>query len=399
MPINYQEIQGQIRQMGEQEPQRVQRLQQLKQQAAELLDGYDTSLGKLQEWVKQAVSANHNLRCAVPVNENLKAHFPPPALPSGVVILAADGSQINPSRHDSVPFGVINVGVFRMAPGSGQVPVEKVKSQLLCGDELYTENGGAIGEEVVALRRDLNERRLLAELADNERQTAPGILVAALTDGPLEPFVRDPQDRPELSQDFQNYLLALRDLASPQVATAGYVDRPRSDLLVRLLELIDLGVNERLGRAGHERSLPGVTDAGLLADVLQPGDRSAVFALQSRSAGAFSEEIALHFFYLNVGRPEKPSLVRVEIPAWVAFDPVLLNMLHATLIDQCRMLGSRPYPYALHRSHEVAVVRFEEKQQLLNMIEMELRQRGVEVGSTSIKQDIKNNSGKRTRFP
>ncbi|MCD4671291.1 MAG: DNA double-strand break repair nuclease NurA [Anaerolineaceae bacterium] len=398
MPVNYQEIQGQIRQMGEQEPQRVQRLKELKQQAAGLLETHNTELDLLQAWVKQAAAANHNLRCAVPVAEPLKSHFPPPAVPERVVILAADGSQINPSRHDSVPFGVVNVGAFRMAPGSGQTPEEFVHSELITGDDLYAPNGGAIGEEVVALRRDLRERQMLAELAAQEHQHDPDVLVAALTDGPLEPFVREPLNRPDLSPLYQDYLKALRGIANPQTATAGYVDKPRSDLLVRLLELVTLGQSERLDRAGHERSLPGVTDAGLLAEILQPGDRSALFALQSRTAQTFTDEIAIHFFYLNVGREKSPSLVRVEVPAWAAGHPPLLNMLHAVLIEQCRMLGNRPYPYALHRSHEVAVVRFEEKTHLQTMIEMELRQRGIEFSGPSNKQATKDNSGNRTRF-
>jgi len=398
MPINYHEIQGQIRQMGELEPARLQKLNELREQAAALLKAHNENIDMLQEWVRVAVAGNPNLRCAVPVSEALLAHFPPPAMPQRVVILAADGSQINPSRHDGVLFGVVNVGVFRMAPGSGQVPQEIVHSELITGDDLYAPNGGAIGEEVVALRRDLRERQELARLAAEEHAESPGVMVAALTDGPLEPFVREPQKRKDLSGLYKNYLSALQGIVNPQTATAGYVDKPRSDLLVRLLELVTLGQSERLDRAGHERSLPGVTDAGLLKDMLQPGERSAIFALQSRTAQTFTGEIGIHFFYLNVGREMAPSLVRVEIPRWVAEDERLTGMLHTVLINQCKEMGGRPYPYALHRSHEVAVVRFEEKDQLKTMIIAELRKRGVDVDENSPKQAAKDISGNRTRY-
>jgi hypothetical protein len=397
MPVNYQDIQGQIKKMGEMEPQRLQALNALRVQAVALLAAHNTNLDALQDWVKQAATKNQNLRCAVPVAEPLMAHFPPPPMPPQVVILAADGSQINPSRHDSVPFGVINVGAFRMAPGSGQAPAESVSSELITGDDLYAPNGGAIGEEVVALRRDLREREMLAVLAAAEHEDSPGVLVAALTDGPLEPFVREPFNRPDLSDLYMDYLKALRAVVNPFTATAGYVDKPRSDLLVRLLELVTLAESGRLDRAGHERSLPGVTDAGLLADVLRPGERSAIFALQSRTAQTFTDEIAIHFFYMNVGREGSPSLVRVEVPRWVAENAALVGMLHAVLIEQCHVLGNRPYPYTLHRSHEVAVVRFEEKDQLKTMIEMELRSRGISVDGPSNKQATKDNSGKRAR--
>jgi hypothetical protein len=88
------------------------------------------------------------------------------------------------------------------------------------------------------------------------------------------------------------------------------------------------------------------------------------------SAQTFTGEIAIHFFYLNVGRELAPSLVRVEIPRWVAEDEALTGMLHAVLLAiSATSWAARPYPYALHRSHEVAVVRFEEKEQLKTMID------------------------------
>ena len=100
-----------------------------------------------------------------------------------------------------------------------------------------------------------------------------------------------------------------------------------------------------------------------------------------------------------VGRPGRPWLARVELPLWVAQSDVLLNRLQATLGEQCRQLGSKPYPYALHRAHEVAVVRFEEKDQLETMLLNELRRVGVEVGEASHKQYTKDISGTRTRYP
>ncbi len=98
---------------------------------------------------------------------------------------------------------------------------------------------------------------MLANLASLEHKDAPGVTVAALTDGPLEPFVRDPLGRDDLGPIYTDYLAALRSVVNPLTATAGYVDKPRSDLLVRLLELVTLGESDRLDRAGHERSLPG----------------------------------------------------------------------------------------------------------------------------------------------
>ena len=119
--------------------------------------------------------------------------------------------------------------------------------------------------------------------------------------------------------------------------------------------------------------------------------------MQSGSRPHYTGDLALHFFYLNVGDEKHPSLVRVEIPKWVAADERSLNLLHAALLDQCRLLGARPYPYLLHRAHEIAVVKFEEKQQVEQMLELELRKSGGEVDEKSAKQSAKDLPGRGKR--
>jgi hypothetical protein len=231
-------------------------------------------------------------------------------------------------------------------------------------------------------------------LADMAIQAAHPVV--ALTDGTLELF-REPQESPAFQKLYHEYIAELRKLSGMGVITAGYVDRPRADLVVRLLELIMVS-EEDLGKISNLRPLVGVRDADLFRNMLQPGDRSAVFAMQSVSSRDFDGLIALHFFYLNVGRPQGTYLARVEIPASVAQDNSALDLLHSTLVEQCRHLGNKPYPYALHRAHEIAVVRMDDKQHIEEMIALELRNQGLDVGGKSFKQAHKDQSGKRTRY-
>jgi hypothetical protein len=192
------------------------------------------------------------------------------------------------------------------------------------------------------------------------------------------------------------YLDVLRSLNQLGVITGGYVDKPGADLVVRLLEVVSLSEAE-LPNVKESRPLQGVSEEDLFSGILGSGERSAVFKIQSQSARNYPGDLALHFFYLNVGLPEHPHLARVEVPKWVADDPSKLNSLHATLVEQCRIIGSRPYPYLLHRAHEVAVVSLEEKDQVTQMILLELRRRGAPVGDKSNKQFSKELSG-RTRY-
>jgi NurA domain len=180
------------------------------------------------------------------------------------------------------------------------------------------------------------------------------------------------------------------------VTTAGYVDKPGADMVVRLLEVAK-AEEGNLAEMRKYRPFRGVTDIELYRDLLQPGERSAVFAVQSRSTRSYQGALALHFFYLNVGRPEHEWLARVEVPAWVVEDVDMLDNLHSVLVNQCQMIGTRPYPYLLHRAHETAVVNQEEKEQVTQMIVFELRNRGLEVAGASHKQSAKDLAG-RTRY-
>jgi hypothetical protein len=84
----------------------------------------------------------------------------------------------------------------------------------------------------------------------------------------------------------------------------------------------------------------------------------------------------------------------VEIPKWVADDKEKLGMLHAVLVEQCRMMSARPYPYLLHRAHEVAVVKQEEKYQVEQMLMQEVRRNNGELDEGSNKQSAKSLKGK-----
>jgi hypothetical protein len=396
MSLDFQQVRQQVIEMGELAPKRAEYLRTLREKALETLDEMADQLDLLRDKVNEAVSFNASLRSALPGDEALNHTSSLPDLPTSVTVLAADGSQINPDRHASVDYCLVNVGAIQMRHGAPDSPQVTIRSQLLYDQQMYTE-AGRLTERLVALRRDLRERQLLAEMAVDA--TPPLI---TLTDGPLELWVGRESDleAKEYARTFKEYLAALRQLHENGASTAGYIDRPRGDLLVRLLEIATLSRDE-LEKAGQRetRRLLGVADADLFQSLLAPGERSAIFGIQSRNADQYAGALALHFFYLNVGRDlEHPYPVRVEIPAWVAGNQQMLDDLHSTLVDQCQILGTRTYPYLLHRSHEVAVVTQDEKAQVENMITLELHRRGVAVSDVSHKQGSKDASGQKGRY-
>lgn len=394
MPINFQQIYARIREIAAGADESKRTLEEKRGLARKLLGTYDSELDYLQRKVEAAKVVDSNIRCAVPLTEPLTSTYPPPTPVADVTIIAADGSQVNPDRHASIQFSIINVGIIIMKLHSGQAPEICVETEMLYGDELIS-NGNPISDGMVAMRRDISERIKLDEVSKGIKGQ-----VVNLTDGTIELWGAKGDD-PQAYADFvEKYLRVLTRLHSRGVVTAGYVEKPTADLVVRLLEIATAD-QEQIQRLREYQPLRGVSDRWLYGErenpLLPPGHRSAVFALQSGSVKKYKGPLALHFFYLNVGTLGHPWPVRVEVPQWVAEDKKKLELLHAVLIEQCNMMGSKPYPYLLHRAHETAVVRREEKDQVEQLLAMELRRVRAEVGDRSNKDSAKALPGRTKR--
>ena len=397
MPIDYQQVYEKIWEIGKGSQERRKKKEEAQQQARILLESYSSQLDFLRAKVDSAKQADANIRCAVPLNEHLASSHPLPDSVAQAILIAADGSQSIADRHSPVQFCVINVGGIIMKPNSGETPSVEVDSELFFGDAI--EENGLTTDGGVALRRDLAERSVIEELSKGLKGS-----VVSFTDGTLEIFRAKDADNPSMYRDVvEKYISVLSRLQSRGVISAGYIDKPSSSLVVRLLELTQITIPEEMEKLHNTPPLKYVTDRWLfgynnkLFQLLPPGHRSAVFKIQSNAEKNYKGVLELHFFYLNVGTEGHPWPVRVEIPRWVVDDKEKLDLLHAVLVEQCRMMGSKPYPYLLHRAHETAVVKNEEKQQIEQLLQQELRRNNEDVDEKSYKQVPKDHVG-RTRM-
>lgn len=389
MPINYQEIYTQIKKIGNGAEERRKKKEKAQASARELLSYYDSKLDLLRSKVDSARQADANIRCAYPLNENLASSFPLPAPIKEATLIAVDGSQILPDRHAATQYFVINVGAIVMQVGSGKTPEITTDTELRLLDEF---DDNFFSDSQVALQRDVAERRKLLEIARNYSGT-----IIALTEGQLELWgASDTDNVKEFEKSLQDYLDALGELEKLQVITSGFVDKPGANWVVRLLEIATIPTDE-LNSIKKYHPLLGATDRWLFSQILGRHERSAIFALQAKSAEKYSGSIAIHFFYLNVGDEHKPVIVRVDVPLWVVNNTDAMNNLHSALIEQTKIMGEKPFPYLLHRAHEIAVVTHQEKEQIDQMLALEIRNNGGEVGEISGKQSAKNLKG-RTRM-
>jgi hypothetical protein len=388
MPVDFLQLKHQVSEMGARARDFHNHHEDLLQKAVSQMKQYALRGDDLCTLVEQTEQSKTKLRCAVPTQPEIMQTYEAQACSSPGLILAADGSQINPSRHDPFPICVINVGVLEWIPGS--TPQEVRETELLYYDRVLTRQG-LLTEGMVGLKRDLKERSILAQLAVDKPQP-----VLALTDGPLELFTESHESQ-EFQEALKSYLTSLKEMEKLQAITAGYVDKPMSDLVVRLLELT-LSPEEVPLQTDRRRPLLGIADKELFRSFLKPGQRSAVFSIHSQQTAKYTGGLALHFFYLNTGRENHPALARVDIPAWVAENPSMLNLLHQTLLEQCAQMGTIAYPYCLRRAHEIAVVSFEEKAKIFEMITGEYLSHGIPVDTGTFKQQDKDLNYDRKRY-
>lgn len=334
--------------------------------------------------------------------EPLDTVRPLPPVPSDYAVVAADGSQIERDRHGLADWYLINTG--RVYLRYGTPSRARLASQpLLCytDADLYITQGArrvTIEGNYLSARRDVEEMQALLELVTTyllaDAATLP---VLAMADGTLvrwalagaEDFVEEALLKP--------YLAVLNQLHEWGVPVISYISRPRATEIagvIRLMFCPDVDVPMHKGarcsecsdqKAGREPScyvLNGLADADILAGHLREGERGPLFLSMSRVNMEKYAQHRIHFFPLRIGR----EVVRVELPAWVASDPALVDRCHSLIYDQA--VRGQGYPVALSRAHDQAVVRAADRQNCIRIVEKNLFHNGLDP-SRSRKQEKK----------
>ena len=377
MPVNYPQIEVSLADYASKEKGYQEQLSAQKEKLWQLFSDPALDLEAVREKITRAEALLSNLYCAKPGAEGFLTHKALPALPAAYTLIAADGSQIVPNRHRAVQFCALNIGMIKIQRGSGLAPEINVFSSLLEHERLLTADGRLIGDEDVSLYRDLMERQFLLEAA--VPQDAP---VITLTDGPLDVYenVTTRKERQEL----QNAVRQIHEqIEARGVLSAGYIDKPGTELISRMLSVMQVPDAELASYDDTKREIRGISDAELLENLLGAGERSAVFEAVTKGDG--KGILKVHFFYLNVSGGEQRNLARVEFPAWVSGNPQLVDILHSVIYHEAMILDTHPYPYALHRAHELAVITMPEHEQVEAMLVRELEKAGARVGRRSNK--------------
>jgi hypothetical protein len=303
-----------------------------------------------------------------------------PERPTPLTVTATDGSQIYPDRHVEPTYFLLNVSRIAFQYGTTEEPVLGSVPDLRFREDLdahFDQVLASMTTEVVsALRDEMELEHLLGVARENNVDGRP---LVALADGTLIRWMirgmRNERVEEELIARYTSYLEGFRESALP---LASYVSMPGTTDVVNLLRfhLGELEVeDEWLGE--ETPTLRGFLDRTLFEDVLEEGERSALFGSASHIIReSYPEGQAICYFYLKVPTgPRTTEIARVEMPEWVLALDGAVERVHATVLDECRKGDG--YPIALAEAHERAVIRADERDAFFRLIERRLRRAGL----------------------
>ena len=353
-------------------------------------DKVDIAQGKLNEWAERWKELVDKLKksrtswlLADDIHEPLNQRYPLSPCPKDITVIATDGSQIFPDRHELASCHLINIGTVVLYYGTGERPILTSRPELhYKEEETYREwNGKRIPvttEIISALRgaREIEELTNFAETAAHEQRNVIGLMDGTLI---LWTLAGKPQNFED--EILRSYFKSFNQLKSLHIPFAGYISHPTSADVVNVLRVAicpeDRTNCDRCPYKDNNSELPcepiaGVTDAILFSSVLKKGERTPLFKSKSEILKKYKEH-EVYFFYLHVGS----EIARIEIPKWIAQDSELLQCVHAVAYDQAQK--GQGYPVSLSEAHEQAVIRGNEREQFYRIIERMYVQEGVKV--------------------
>jgi hypothetical protein len=310
--------------------------------------------------------------------EGFSQRYNAPEPPREYSALATDGSDIAVDRHQAARCYLINIGSVYLHYGSQPSAVLQSTPRLYFADtDLVIKDPGnqhhvqQIDGSLLDVKRAVEECRKLAELAGS---LPPDETLLAMMDGSLVLFGM--QNFPGfvveeiVDKGFLTALNTLHQLTlSRKLCLASYISFPRSDEVINALrvaicpqEHVDCDASCQMGEPACD-VLSGVNDRMLFSEWLKIGERSALFVNPSQIVEKHYGRHQVYFFYLRV----EDEIARVEIPAWIAMRPDLLELTHALVLDQCRR--GQGYPVSLSESHEQAVVTGADRELFWGLVE------------------------------
>ncbi|MBI3590500.1 MAG: DNA double-strand break repair nuclease NurA [Candidatus Melainabacteria bacterium] len=304
------------------------------------------------------------------------------------ITIATDGSQINPSAHEFTGASLINIGLVSIPYFNSGIPV------LLSSEPTTYNSSEEINpvypseniqeEDLISYERTLKEIEGIVELA--KKYVAYKIPVVALLDGTLIHWHIEKFSSAFTERFIKRFSDALHELKSLDIPIASFLSNSRSNDLINMLRIFNCPY-EKVNCKKHCASIESgklpcnpspdykpVLDRRLIEkhfniNNTEAGTRTILFKSNSNILNYYSDDLKVYFFYINTGT----EVARVELPAYVAKNYKLLDLLHNAIALQCKV--GFGYPVTLSEAHLMAVVNKNDRQVFYDLVKEHLLRR------------------------
>lgn len=310
------------------------------------------------------------------------------------IVIATDGSQIAPSRHEIAYCYLINIGRVAIYYNSGIYPLlDNLPEVFYRPEDLYkARQWGIQTEEWMTLKRTVAETVALADLAVETR--SPSLPILAFTDGALIHWELDEVPLEGRAQLLPDILEAWDLLKAEKIPLAGYISAPRAAEATNFLRLelcpferpdCHIHCSEQILDAAPCSQLQPLRDGTLWNRLLKVGECSPLWKSHARILQEYGEH-QIYFCYLHVGT----EIARIEMPAWTALDQELRSQALQIILSQVQK--GYGYPVALAEAHNQAVVTGSDRRRFFAILEQQMVKSGLRNVTTSYKESRKRNS-------
>ncbi|PLS68443.1 MAG: nuclease [Cyanobacteria bacterium M5B4] len=308
-------------------------------------------------------------------------------------VIATDGSQIAPNRHEIAYCYLINVGRVVLHYGTAEYPLlESIPEIYYKASDLYkARQWGISPEEWMGLQRRVAEVQNLTELCLSHTRSTP---LLALEDGSLIHWHLETYPQ-EAKQEFLQPILACWDkLAERRIPLVGYISAPRSVEINNFLRLLVCPYDQpqcqkhcahlSLEEAPCSKLHP-LRDASLWHKCLTANYASGLWQSQASILSEYREH-QIYVTYMHTGQ----EMARIEMPQWTALDPELRRQALSIVLSQVQK--GYGYPIALAEAHNQAVVTSTDRRRFFMILEQQMIKSGLKQVGTSLKEARKRRS-------
>ncbi len=276
-------------------------------------------------------------------------------------IVAIDGSQVYPDKHQGTSCFLINIGgvILHYGRDTGS---SKLWSEpfVFVEQELDDEAGRAL--DIVNGKREEFEFKVGLAQCLQLKEKNPDIPLLFLFDGSLIFWHLQGKD-PKIKDYFlQRYTYFLEQFHKHDILIAGYLSLSKGKDVTHLLQA---SMNKFASvNSPITEPMKHITDGTVTRFFMNQGDFSTVFKSHAPITEVSSAALHPHFFYYNTGY----EVARIEIPGYIAQDEKKIKMLASLIQNQVEK--GHGYPIAIAEAHDQAVVKSGDRDMFYQMVTM-----------------------------